>query len=273
MSKTLLISEKINNFYDQPSEDDRLKQGLGPLEFERNKVLIGRFLSESKNIIVDIGGGTGKYAEWLAKKGHQVSMIDPVQKHINLARKRSNKLNNKFKVIFGEARNLDIPDNYADMVIMHGPLYHLQKKEERQKAILEAKRITKKYGIILGFAINYTASTLVGLLQGSIHEKEIFEMCYAELRTGEHNAPESIPGILTEAYYHRPDELKSEFEQSELTLIEMFAVEGIIWLDKNYFSSRADKKKYNNLLDICKITEKDMNLMAFSPHMMIAVRK
>ena len=273
MSKTILIRKEINDFYEQTSEEDRLTLGLGPLEFERNKGLIQKFLPAGKCTIIDVGGGTGKYSEWLALMGHNVWLADPVQKHIRQAKKRSERLRNKFHVLHAEARKVDIPDDSADLVIMHGPLYHIMEKEERIKAILEARRIVKAGGVILGFAINYTASTLVALLQGVIHEQDVFDMCISELTTGSHYAPEKMPGILPEAYYHRPEELKSEFTETGLRNIEMFAVEGLIWLDKDFFGSRADTVKNSNLLSICRITENDMNLISFSPHMMIASYK
>ena len=270
MSRKRLISKKTDDFYNNSSEEDRLNFGLGPLEFERNKYLIQKFLPGKNCKIIDLGGGTGKYSEWLANMGHSVWMIDPVEKHINLAQKRSDKLKNKFYVLQGEALNLEFDDNFADMVIMHGPLYHMLEKSTRIKAILEAKRVTKSNGIILGFAINYAASTLVGLLQGIIHDEDILKMCLSELTTGIHNAPHNMPGILAEGYYHKPEELKAEFEQAGMDNMQLFAVEGIIWLDKNYFSSRGDSKSYNNLLKITEITETDTNLISLSPHMMIA---
>lgn len=273
MSSESLISPQLDAFYTQSSEEDRLSIGLGPWEFERNKELIQRYLPQGKATIVDVGGGTGKYSEWLAVMGHDVRMIDPVQKHVSLAHKRSRKLSNPFQVILGESRHLEIPDDTADLVILHGPLYHLQQREERIGAILEAKRITKPGGVILGFAISYTASTLVALLQGIIHEERIFGMCLSELSTGQHTAPGNMPGILAEAWYHRPEELRSEFEEANLVDLEMMAVEGIIWLDKNWFTSRADQSKFDHLLSIARLTEKDPNLISFSPHMMIAGRK
>jgi len=36
-------------------------------------------------------------------------------------------------------------DNEFDVAIMFGPLYHLYRKEEKLKALSEAKRITRKY--------------------------------------------------------------------------------------------------------------------------------
>ena len=268
-----LIPKDIQSFYDQTSEEDRLSIGLGPLEFERNKELIGKYLPTGEARVVDVGGGTGKYSEWLANLGHRVVMVDPVLKHVKLAQKRSAKLRHKFMVQQGEARDLEIPDGFADLVILHGPLYHLRKENERIRAIREARRITKDNGIILGFAINYTASTLVALLQGILHEEGILDMCLSELSSGRHYAPDNMPGILPEACYHRPEELRSEFESAGLRILGLHAVEGIIWLEKNYFTIRANEEKFNHLRAILKITETDPNLLAFSPHMMIAGKK
>ena len=127
---------------------------------------------------------------------YEVHLIDPVQKHIKQANKRSAKAKKPFKSTLGEARKLDFENNFADVVILHGPLYHLQKKEDRIAAINEAKRVLKTGGIVLGFAINHSVSAITGLLNGAIHVADILDMCKAELTTGIHNAPASLPGIF-----------------------------------------------------------------------------
>ncbi|MBB5436748.1 SAM-dependent methyltransferase [Pedobacter sp. AK017] len=268
-----LISRDIELFYNKASEETRLNKGMGVFEFERIKSLIEKYVPPTFTKIIDVGGGTGKYSEWLAKKGHEIYLIEPIFKHIQIAKDRASKLKNKYSVYLGEARNLDFPDNFADMIILHGPLYHLQKKEDREKAIREAKRVVKKDGIILGFSINYTASTLVGLLQGLIHKGTFFNMCKEELTTGIHNPPNDFPWLLAEAYYHKPNELKDEFVKEDLTYINTYAVEGMAWLDKDYFLNLLDMKKRKTLMELIQITENDSYLLPFSPHMMIAAKK
>ena len=273
MNSKQLISRNIEVFYNKASEETRLDKGMGIFEFERIKTLIEKYIPSSSSKIMDIGGGTGKYSEWLAKKGHQVHLIEPVSKHIRIAQTRSNKLKNKFSVHLGESRKLEFPNNYADLIILHGPLYHLQTKEDRDLTISEAKRVLKNDGIILGFAINYTASTLVGLLNGLIHKKTFFAMCKEELTTGIHNQPDDFPWLLAEAYYHKPEQLKNEFINQELIYLNTYAVEGIAWLDKDYFSNMMNESKRSTLNELIKITENDNSLLSFSPHMMIAVKK
>ena len=268
-----LISKELENFYNKASEETRLEKGMGIFEFERIKELIELHITKPNSTIIDVGGGTGKYSEWLAKKNHTVHLIEPVLKHIKLAEKRAKKLQNPFSVTIGKAGSLPYKDNSADLVILHGPLYHLQKKEDRITAILEAKRVLKKDGIILGFAINATASTVVGLMNGMIHANSFFEMCKEELTTGIHNTPKDFPFLLADAFYHKPQQLKEEFLEQNLDFINLFAVEGMIWLDNEYFANMLDKKKSKTLKALQNLTQNDEYLLPFSPHMMIAVKK
>lgn len=272
MKKTL-ISRDIDTFYTKASEESRLEKGMGIFEFERIKQLIERHIHTPKATVIDVGGGTGKYSEWLAKQGHDVVMIEPVDKHLQLAQKRANKLKNKFKVVKGASLQLDIKNNVADLVILHGPLYHLQNKEDRETTIAEAKRVLKKGGIILGFAINHAASTVPGLMQGLIHKKPFLDMCIEELTIGKHSPPTEYPWLLAEAYYHKPSELKSEFLSQDLEIINLLAVEGMIWLDKDYFANMLHKKNKKNLDRLLKATEGNEELLAFSPHMLLVAKK
>ena len=273
MPKKPLVSKSIIDFYNKASEETRLESGMGFFEFERIKSLIERHINNKNSTIIDVGGGTGKYSEWLANKGHTVRLLEPVEKHIKLANKRSKALNNPFSVTLGESCHLPFDNEIADLVILHGPLYHLQEKEDRLKTIAEAKRVLKKGGIVLGFAINSSASTVAGLMQGLVHSKPFLEMCIAELTTGIHNPPKEFPWLLANGYYHKPEELKAEFSSQNLKIKNLLAVEGMIWLDKEYFANMLNPKKKKNLVQLLETTETDESVLAFSPHMMIVGEK
>jgi ubiquinone/menaquinone biosynthesis C-methylase UbiE len=263
------VDPKVTNFYTQSSEETRLQLGLGPLEFERNKDIISRYLPKLKGVVADVGGGPGHYAEWLSAKGHEVILIDPVPKHIQQAEKRAKKSKHVFKAVLGEAGHLPFANGSVDVVILHGPLYHLQEQKARLAALHEAKRVLKKGGIVLGFAITYSATLVAALQSSMIHHKDIFAMCKEELLTGKHNAPASFPGILASAYFHRPSQLQEEFEISGLKKIALLAVEGMIWMDQKYFESWAIPEKKQQLLELLKITENHSELLCFSPHMVL----
>jgi len=268
-----LVSNEIDQFYSDAAEEKRLTYGLGPLEFERNKELIARFLPKSPAFIIDVGGGPGVYTEWLATIGHIVHLIDPVNKHIQQAQKRASKLKKPFTAALGEARSLDFPTASTDVIIEHGPLYHLQQRADRIKALKEAYRVLKPGGIMLGFAINHSVSTLTGLLNGMIHDDQFYNMCMDELKTGLHNPPAAWPGILPEAFFHKPNELLDEVTEAGFTRVELRAVEGMIWLDAKYFESRSNPDKKEKMMSLLKSTEQSMELLCFSPHMMVCGRK
>lgn len=265
-----LIDPAITDFYTQSAEESRLKTGLGPLEFERNKELISRYLPEGNGLIADIGGGPGHYAQWLAGLGHDVILVDPVPLHIRQAQKRASKSKRNFKCILGAAGEVPIENQTADLVILHGPLYHLQDQEERIKALKEARRILKTGGIVLGFAITYAASTLAALQNGMIHHQGVFSMCREELLSGDHFPAEGFPGMLAQAYFHRPSGLKQEFEAAGFRPLDLLAVEGLAWMDSRYFESWATPEKKEQLMTLLRLTEADEGLLCVSPHMMMA---
>lgn len=264
------IDPSIVAFYTKSAEESRLKMGLGPLEFERNKALISRYLPAEAGLIADIGGGPGHYAEWLGSLGHQVVLIDPVVKHIQQAEKRSHRSKRPFKCILGEAQKLPLPDHCADLVMLHGPLYHLQDQGERIAAIKEARRVLKIGGVVLGFAITYAASTLAALQNGMIHDRGVYWMCEETLASGDHYPPENFPGMLAQAYFHKPSILLDEFEKAGFKSIALLAVEGIAWIDNKYFESWSSPEKRKRLLELIKLTEADPELLCLSPHIMLA---
>jgi SAM-dependent methyltransferase len=265
-----LIDKSILDFYTHSSEDTRLQVGLGPLELERNKALIARYLPDAPCRIADVGGGTGHYAHWLASLGHRVTLIDPVPRHIELARRKAARARRTFDCQLGEARHLPLAKGAVDVVILHGPLYHLQDAEERQRALYEAQRVLCAGGVVLGFAITHAASVLAALQTGMLHTPEVYRMCLQTLATGEHYPPPGLAGLLPPSYFHRPAFLRQEFEATGFTVTDVVAVEGVAWLDQRYFESWAHPDKRQRLLDLVHQTESDPDLLALSPHIMLA---
>ncbi|RQO71686.1 SAM-dependent methyltransferase [Pedobacter sp. KBW06] len=264
-----MIEISIQDFYTQSSEETRLQSGLGPFEFLRNKDLISRHLPKIQATIADIGGGTGHYASWLSALGHQVILVDPIEKHLQQAQKRAQKSKRSFRCIHGEARRLPIESNSVDVVILHGPLYHLQEQQERIAALKEAGRILRPGGIVIGFAITHAAFTLAALQNGIIHQPEVFNMCQQQLSSGNHHPPAEFPGMLAQAYFHKPAALSMEFEKAGFKSSGITAVEGIAWLDNNFFEAWAMPEKRERLLKLTQLIESDPDLLSLSPHIMI----
>lgn len=107
---------------------------------------VGLGLSSSPLKIADIGAGTGRYSVELCHRGYDVTAVELVKHNLEILRAKHENI----KTWQGDARNLSFLDDKSfDITLLFGPLYHLHGDEEKLKALAEARRITKKGGIIL----------------------------------------------------------------------------------------------------------------------------
>ena len=68
MSKNNSSVKTLNDFYNKASEETRLDSGWVFLNLNASSRLLKDIL-QNQATIVDVGGGTGKYSEWLANMG------------------------------------------------------------------------------------------------------------------------------------------------------------------------------------------------------------
>ena len=159
--------ENLIKYYNKFNEDKRLTRRRGQVEYITTMKYIHDYLKNNDKII-EIGAGTGAYSISLAEEGYDVTAVELVKHNLKQIEKKSNKV----KTILGNAINLkEIKDNTYDITLLFGPMYHLITKEEKIKALLEAKRITKKNGIIMiAYCMNDYAIITHGFIDNNIKE-------------------------------------------------------------------------------------------------------
>src|SRR6266576_18572 len=138
-------ADRIVRFYREADEASRLTTGWFQLEHARTEELILRYLPPAPATIIDAGGGSGVYACWLAARGYQVHLIDPVPKHVERARAASSAQPGSplASAEVGDAGRLLQSDHSADAVLFLGPLYHLVEREDRIACLREAYRVLR----------------------------------------------------------------------------------------------------------------------------------
>ncbi len=117
-------------------EAERLRRGAGRLEFVRTQEIIRRHLAAAPLDILDVGGGAGAHAAWLADDGYAVHVVDPMPSHVEQA-KRLGGPRRRITAEVGDARALRAKDQSADAVLLLGPLYHLTEQTDRIRALRE----------------------------------------------------------------------------------------------------------------------------------------
>ena len=98
-----MSSDEIRAHYESGVERGRLGGGTSRLEFARTKELLERFLPPPPALVLDVGGGPGAYASWLADRGYRVHVVDAVQLHVDQALEAGG---GRFTAALGDARDL-----------------------------------------------------------------------------------------------------------------------------------------------------------------------
>src|SRR5438445_3777914 len=116
-------ADDIQRFYQAGLEGGRLLEGSGAIERARTQDVLERHLPAPPARVLDVGGGTGVHARWMAARGYEVHLLDAVARHVEEARGQPGPALASTRV--GDARRLPEADASADAVVLPGPLYHL----------------------------------------------------------------------------------------------------------------------------------------------------
>ena len=266
---------EVLSHYEGIDEAGRLVRGAGPLEFARMQELLGRFLPAAPGVVLDVGGGPGRYACWLAGLGYEVHLVDPVEKHVAQAREasRAQPEHPLAGARVGDAGSLDQADGSADAVLLMGPLYHLTDRTDRLAALREAHRVLKPGGVVIAKAINRFASLLDGLIEGYIDDPDFVSILRRDLVDGQHRGLADDFGYFTTGYFHRPDELEAEVRDAGFEPLGTYAVQGPGAVATDLDGRMSDPAKRAQLLDLIRSVEEEPTLLGMSAHFIVAATK
>lgn len=212
------IDNALQNYYSALfDEDARLttRSTQGRLEFERTQEII-RAATPAPARVLDVGGATGVHAAALARDGYDVTLIDPVPSQVAAAAAHGT-----FRASIGDARNLDLPDDSFDAVLIAGPLYHLIERPDRLQALREARRVCRPEGLVHAAAIPRFLAFAVAALQ-----REVLDASPdAWLDLLRHGTP--APTVRFPAgHFHTAEELHEEMIAAGLTRVSVVGLEG-----------------------------------------------
>jgi ubiquinone/menaquinone biosynthesis C-methylase UbiE len=215
--------DDVVRFYSEHSDEERLSSGWGLIEFARSQEIIARHLPAAELPVLDVGGGTGVYAEWLGSLGHRAHLIDLTPSHIATARTRRKHI---ASAEIGDARRLSWADRSVDAVLLLGPLYHLVDRPDRVTALREARRVLRPGGLVFAAAICRFAPLLGSLVDGFFDDPAFAPVLARDLEDGQHRNTTGDPRRFTTAYFHRPEELVEELREAGLGVVDCLAIEG-----------------------------------------------
>jgi ubiquinone/menaquinone biosynthesis C-methylase UbiE len=244
------IDPEIRAYYERGGEEGRLLGSFpsGPLELARTQEILLRYLGPPPLEILDVGGGPGAYAAWLAERGDRVHLIDPIALHVRQARAAHPGVTAQV----GDARQLPRADTSVDAVLLLGPLYHLVERDDRRRALAEARRVLRAGGLLFAAAISRFAALQDLLVRlDRLHEPDVFRVAEEGVRTGVFRGAEG--DLFTTAYLHRPEELRDEILEAG-------------------FELKAVPAKREAMLAAARLVESEAAMLGASSHLLAVAR-
>lgn len=249
---------KIEQYYNKFNEDKRLLTRHGQVEFNVLKKYIQECLEKFDNPkLLDIGAGTGRYSIYFSELGYDVTAVELVKHNLRVLESK----NSKVKCYQMNALNLKkFEDNSFDVTLLFGPMYHLFTKQDKVKALLEAKRVTKSGGIIL---ISYVANDYAVLIHG-FRDNNILQSFQGSLIDENFHILDNEDNLYSFVTKKDIDELNNEVKLKRIKLIGVDGATDYMRKEINKMSEEVFELYQKYILTICEREE----LIGASSHLL-----
>ena len=195
------------------------------LEFDTTKYFMRKYLPR-KGLVLDAGGGPGRYTIELGKMGYDVVLVDLSPEMLEIAKeqiKRSGVRKRVSRIIQGSIDDLSVFENevFDATICLGGPLSHIVDEARREKAINELIRVVKKGSPVFVSVIGRSAVLVNELIR---LPEEIELEIFPRIRdTGDYYGGYGF----APCHFYQPEELKKSLEKRGLEVLEMVGLEGL----------------------------------------------
>jgi SAM-dependent methyltransferase len=239
----------VRQYYDDNADHEWLRLANDRVEFALTVRALEEYLPPAPARVLDIGGGPGRYAIELARRGYAVTLADISEAELAIARARAGEADVALDdVVACDARDLSrYADGGFDAVLMMGPLYHLLDAGDRRRAIGESLRVLAPGGRYFAAYITRTAVLRFWAKYDPARVSNDRARYERHLRTGEVRDNFGF----TDVYLAHPTEIVPTMEAAGFSTLDLIGVEGVIsmirekvnelqgdawetWVDLNY---------------------------------------
>ncbi|WP_079506937.1 class I SAM-dependent methyltransferase [Mesobacillus jeotgali] len=257
---------EIQAWYDNAYDEwERLQRHK--IEFDITKRYLDDFIKGDNLEIFDIGGGPGRYAMYLAERGHKVTLLDLSSKNIEVAKRKSFEKGIALEgYIHGNALELEEFQHHFDVILLMGPLYHLTEEADRRKAVEGALKLLKPDGIIIASFISVYAPLQDSLL--NLYPIESVQGLLGYLQDGENKDGKGF----TTAYFINPKEAKEFMKSYGLKELIFAGIENILGCKEKEINL-LNESEYRKWIEIGYHLSTDENLIGTSQHFLYIGRK
>jgi len=271
--------------YNAGIERNRLREGIGLIEFERTKEILLERLPAPPAVIYDIGGAYGEYAWWLAARGYEVHLFDLSETNIAMSVELAAE-HPGIRLASAEvcdARAIPRPDASADAVLLMGPLYSITEYEERILAIRESHRLLKAGGLLFSAALT-PYSVLVSRLavyhendtpkRRELDDPAVLAIIGRALEDGCYiNPKKKIANGIGSSHLHTARALREELLAGGFGATTVHGVMGGAWLVPNIHELMENESTRRTLMKTIRMLDTHEEIIGLSGHLLAVSRK
>lgn len=285
MKKSKSVDNSALTYYESGFEKNRLRTGIGLIEFERTKEILLENLPKAPAVIYDIGGAYGEYSWWLASLGYEVHLFDLFPKNIEMSKELGKEYPN-CKLASAEVCDaLSVPrkDKSADAVLLMGPLYHITDYNERIAAIKESRRLLKDGGMLFTAALTPYSVLLYNITvynpfgenpNRTLEDPNFMKMVEREIKDGHHINPDNtVYSGLGSAYLHTSKALKEELCAGGFAGSVVHGIMGGAWLANNIDELWKNEASRNALMHTVRLLDTCEEIIGLAGHLLSVSRK
>lgn len=246
MEKYVHLHKLIEDNYTTGVRKEWERHERKDIEYNTTLYLLRKFLPKG-GIILDAGGGPGRYTIELAKQGYKVVLLDTTQANLDFAKKRIRREgveNNVLGIVKGRIENLSMFKNedFDAVLCLGGPLSHVMDIRLRKKAVSELFRVAKKRAPILVSVMSRIASICRITVDPKFQNELAAPYFKRFLTNGDYEGGygfTAFHGFLQE-------ELRELFEWQNAKDLKIFSLEGFFYIRiKSTKLLQKDKKLWD----------------------------
>lgn len=260
--------ETVRAYYNEGCESE-WRRIAGRPEFINTCRFLNRYIKPGDKVL-DVGGGPGRYALYLAQRGCKVTLVDLSEENVRFALQKAKEADLKINGLACDALELDklISEQY-DHVLLMGPLYHLLEEQERVAAVNQALRALKPGGVLFVSFISINAGMVYAMkcapdIIADPNEKGFYNTF---LDGGSFGGD-----AFTQAFFIAQKEVLPFMARFPLQKLHLFGQEGMTSPCESNIMSQP-KEIIDLWMDFTELTCEREELLSWSEHLMYVGRK
>jgi len=221
-------SELVQKYYRQYDEWRRLvKDPYHTLEYETTLHFLRKYLPPH-GLLLDAGGGPGRYTIELAKLDYDVVLLDLTPKQLDIARREVRRARVEDRVRGIERGSIQDLSRFRsstfDAVLCLGaPLGHVVNRGERLRALGEMRRVAKRGAPIFVSVVGRYAQFMDEACRYPDKMDSEPEFYLEALRTGDYDGRHGF----APCHFFLPEELEDDLNKKQLRVVERVGLEGL----------------------------------------------